>query len=94
MAQLISSQLLAAQRRVFLTFMDCFGSVQTVSVSLLKGPGVAEKTASILASLTAAEDAVKAYAQANEQDLSAELAAGQQAIDAAVAEAKANGLSS
>lgn len=91
MAQLISSQLIAAQKRVQLVFMDCFGAVRTVSLSILSGPSAADKTTSVLAEMTTAEDAVKAYATANAQDLTEQLAAGQAAVDAAIAAAVANG---
>ena len=92
MAQLISSQLIAAQKRVQLVFMDCFGAVRTVSLSILSGPSAADKTTSILAEMSIAEDAVKAYASANGQDLTEQLAAGQSAIDAAIAAAIASGI--
>lgn len=92
MAQLISTQLIAAQKRVQMVFMDCFGAVRTVSLSILSGPSASDKMTTILAEMTAAEDAVKDYASANGQDLTGQLAAGQAAIDAAIAAAIADGI--
>ena len=85
MAQLIRGTLLTAQHQEKLLFMDCFGKVQEVYLSLVAGPTRADKITSTLASMTASEDAIKAYAATNNIDLTQSLADGAAAIAAALA---------
>ncbi len=84
MAQLVGKCRMLAQRQVQLVFMDCFGHDQSVFCSLLKGPSPAEKETQVLASITAQEDKLKSWAEQNGVDLSADLAAGEAAIAAAL----------
>ena len=86
MAQLIRGTMLLAQHQEQLLFADCFGKTQMVYLGLLAGPTRADKIASTVASMTAAEDSIKAYAATNNIDITADLAAGAAAIAAMLAE--------
>jgi hypothetical protein len=90
MAQLISSKLLLDKHQEKLSFMDVFGKAQDVYLSVVSGPSRADKITSTIAAMTTAENAVKAWAAANNVDLAAALAAGAEAISAAIATAGAD----
>ena len=85
MAQLAKSLLLPMQHQEQLIFIDIFGKRQDVMLNVSVGPARADKIASTLASLNAAETTITAYAQANNIDLTADLAAGAAALAALLA---------